>query len=467
MYKNLFLWAAASMEYRRMFLSLAEPRHKEVANVNSYYTGEMTSHQAYLLKKMITSRDYFLLWGPPGTGKTSVMLKNLVKFLHEKSNENILLLAYTNRAVDEICEAVMSIDDSYANKYLRIGSRLATHEKFSHQLLDQRVKSLKTRHEILHLLKEKRIYISTVSSIAGKPELFLLKEFDTVIIDEASQILEPMLAGLLSKFKRRILIGDHKQLPAVVTQDGVDSKINDEKLLQHGFLNTRTSMFERMFHQFKKQGWDHAYGILHQQGRMHEDLMEFPNHHFYENNLTLIPDSTRQTEPAFFKTSEQNTEYLLTRKNYFDTPEDQDINWKTNLHEAHKCVEILRDLIDLYTLNKMELSTTSIGIITPYRAQIALIRKCMEVIPEKYSKKITVDTVERYQGGARDIIIISFCINRINQLESLVSLSQEGIDRKLNVALTRAKEQIILIGNKNLLSKSPGHKVLIDHFVSN
>ncbi len=88
------------------------------------------------------------------------------------------------------------------------------------------------------------------------------------------------------------------------------------------------------------------------------------------------------------------------------------------------------------------------------------------IIPDKYSKLITVDTVERYQGGARDIIIISFCINRANQLDSLVSMSQEGIDRKLNVALTRAKEQIILIGNKNLLSKSSGHKDLIDHFAS-
>jgi DNA replication ATP-dependent helicase Dna2 len=114
----------------------------------------------------------------------------------------------------------------------------------------------------------------------------------------------------------------------------------------------------------------------------------------------------------------------------------------------------------------MELGPASIGIITPYRAQIALIRKCMEVIPDKYSKLITVDTVERYQGGARDIIIISFCINRANQLDSLVSMSQEGIDRKLNVALTRAKEQIILIGNKNLLSKSSGHRDLIDHFAS-
>ena len=464
MYKNLFLWAAAPFEYRKMFSGIMKPSKTEESGVNPDVDPFMTDHQVTLLKRMISAKDYFLLWGPPGTGKTSVMLKNLVKYLHQNTKENILLLAYTNRAVDEICEAIISIDDTYKNQYLRIGSRMATNEKFATQLLDQRVKSLKTRHEILTLLKENRIFISTVSSISGKTELFHLKEFDTVIIDEASQILEPMLAGLLSKFKRWILIGDHKQLPAVVGQDGIDSKVKDDRLTAQGFVNTRTSLFERLFHQVKEHNWDHAYGILHQQGRMHDMLMTFPNLHFYENQLALLPHTNRQMASAFFHKANDETKYLLSRKNYFDTPEDQDINWKTNIHEAQKCVDILKDLISLYEYNNMEMNTTSIGIITPYRAQIALIRKCMEVLPGRYSEIITVDTVERYQGGARDIIIISFCVNRISQLDSLVSLSQEGIDRKLNVTLTRAKEQIILIGNKNLLSKSQGHRTLIEHY---
>jgi DNA replication ATP-dependent helicase Dna2 len=83
--------------------------------------------------------------------------------------------------------------------------------------------------------------------------------------------------------------------------------------------------------------------------------------------------------------------------------------------------------------------------------------------PEVYNK-ISVDTVERYQGGARSVIIISFCVNRLTQLDSLVSLSNEGTDRKMNVAITRAKEQIILIGNKNLLSKNETYRKLIEHY---
>lgn len=86
----------------------------------------------------------------------------------------------------------------------------------------------------------------------SKTELFLLKNFDTVIIDEASQILEPMLVGLLSKFKRFVLIGDHKQLPAVVVQDGESSKIKDESLRNIGIIDTRISLFERLYMQVRK-----------------------------------------------------------------------------------------------------------------------------------------------------------------------------------------------------------------------
>ncbi|MDX1667706.1 MAG: C-terminal helicase domain-containing protein, partial [Saprospiraceae bacterium] len=104
----------------------------------------------------------------------------------------------------------------------------------------------------------------------------------------------------------------------------------------------------------------------------------------------------------------------------------------------------------------------SIGIITPYRAQIALIKKTLETHGIDKTD-LTIDTVERYQGGARDIILISLCTNSVDQLASLVSLSEEGVDRKLNVALTRAREHLVLLGNPDLLSVNPLYKALIDH----
>ena len=110
------------------------------------------------------------------------------------------------------------------------------------------------------------------------------------------------------------------------------------------------------------------------------------------------------------------------------------------------------------------LSDGSLGVITPYRAQIAMIKEEIKDMDRVETNKITIDTVERYQGGARDIIIISLCTNKLSQLDSLVSLSSEGVDRKLNVALTRAKEQIIILGNREILSDNPTYLKLIDSY---
>lgn len=461
MYKNLFTWAAASSEYRNLILGLTEPRMRQ-QDAPIVFEGNCTENQTSLLNKVLAARDYFLIWGPPGTGKTSVILRNIVAHLHQNTDENIMVLAYTNRAVDEICDAIISIGQDYKNHYLRLGSRVNTNVKYSDNLLDQIVKSMHSRHEILQLLAGKRIFVSTVSSMVNKTELFRLKVFDTVIIDEASQILEPMLAGLLSSFKRFILIGDHKQLPAVVVQDKYKSSITDPKLTNIGITDTRMSLFERLYMQLVKNGWNDAFGILDQQGRMHKTIMEFSDQHFYEGKLKILPGNLRQTQDKFFEQAPEGFEIFQNRKLFINAPEDEDLNWKTNKYEAAFCLQIIKKILMLYEVNGKSFHGDSIGIITPYRAQIALIHKYLEELPKDITHKITVDTVERYQGGARDIIIISFCVNRLSQLQSLISLSQEGVDRKLNVALTRAREQLVLIGNQELLSTDHVYKSLFE-----
>ncbi len=464
MFKSLFTWAASPVEYRELILGVRPPRFNRLA-ADFEFDNDVTPAQSVILNRIIASKDYFLLWGPPGTGKTSVMLKNLVKHLYQHTRENILLLAYTNRAVDEICEAVMSIDADFKDKFLRLGSRLSTDERYEHNLLDQVIKNISSRQEIIELLMSRRIYISTVSSVVNRVELFHLKDFDTVIIDEASQILEPMLVGLLSKFKRFVFIGDHKQLPAVVIQPGYQSKISNEILNEAGFKDTRTSLFERLYFQIQKNGWHDAMGILQEQGRLNEALMSFPNHNFYEEKLKLLPGLKRLSAPYFFYESPASLEFLAHHRTiYIDTPQDKELNWKTNIYEAEVTVDIIQNLILLYQANHKAITIDSIGVITPYRAQIARIRQCMQRLPIEIAEKISVDTVERYQGGARDIIIISFCVNRLSQLDTLVSPSLDGIDRKLNVALTRAREHIVLIGNRELLARNDIYAKLLDSY---
>ena len=134
---------------------------------------------------------------------------------------------------------------------------------------------------------------------------------------------------------------------------------------------------------------------------------------------------------------------------------------KTNAHEGIVVSEVVEAFQNIYKNNNITFSKKSLGIITPYRAQIAQIRQALQ------NKKIdtqllTIDTVERYQGGARDIIIISLCTNSINQLTSLISVSDEGVDRKLNVALTRARKHLVIIGNPDILNTNQIYHSLIN-----
>ncbi|MEZ4911531.1 MAG: AAA domain-containing protein [Saprospiraceae bacterium] len=464
MYKSLFLWASASEDFRQLFLGIRPPNQPR--NLVKYVEpSEMTSSQKIVLNAALSAKDYYFIWGPPGTGKTSVLLKNLVFALHTSYKQSIMLLAYTNRAVDEICHALTSLGDGIGQHFIRIGSRVGTEPQYRPRLLDTLTAECSTRQEIVDLLSRCNIYVATVSSMMSKPELFALKQFDTVIVDEASQILEPMLSGILTYFSKWILIGDHKQLPAVVVQEDYLTKVKDKSLCDLGISDLRLSLFDRLLRRIKEQQWTHAYGVLTEQGRMHPTLMQFVNHHFYEGVLMPLKNVDRFLETRFFKNQSLDTALSKERLVFLPANDPEDINWKTNKIEAHLVISMLQSLIELYDIDNKEFTEESIGIITPYRAQIALIKHLIsENLPEELSEKITVDTVERYQGGARDIIIISFCINRITQLETFISKNDEGIDRKLNVALTRAREQIIAIGNEKLLGRENFFNTLFSEY---
>ena len=114
----------------------------------------------------------------------------------------------------------------------------------------------------------------------------------------------------------------------------------------------------------------------------------------------------------------------------------------------------------------MDLDERSVGLIAPYRHQIARIRQELDKFGISAFDTIRVDTVERFQGSQNDCIIYSFCVNDESQLEWLPSYTEESgqlIDRKLNVALTRARRQLFVLGNSRLLSRNPIYRILITH----
>ncbi|RLD20297.1 MAG: DNA helicase, partial [Bacteroidetes bacterium] len=381
-------------------------------------------------------------------------LSHIVQYYLNDTSENILLLAYTNRAVDEMCLALDKIGGNIRVKYMRIGSRISSGSDFTDQLLSVRLEGVKSRRGLIELLKNQRIIISTLASITGAQDVFSLMSLSTVIVDEASQILEPLLAGILPLFKKVILIGDHKQLPAVVVQSSDKTRVEETELHEVHLYNTRTSYFERMYSLAVARNWHWAFGCLYEQGRMHDDIMQFVSEHFYEKSLKVLPKTRSGRDlleslraPDMVSESALSTAFKTKRMIFIPGEVETDAPWlKTNDSEARIVVEIVRELHKMYP-------DVSIGVITPFRAQIANIRAHLinaGINPEDYS----VDTVERYQGSARDIIVLSVCVNDSNQLKQVVSLSGEGVDRKLNVAITRAREQFIWTGAPSVLSEN-------------
>lgn len=464
-YQGLFAFLQTKRDYRELLLTTRPPL-QIVPELLEFENPNLSEEQKTILRKALSSKDYFLLVGPPGTGKTKFMLAEMVRYLLKNTQQQILLLAYTNRAVDEICEAIHDFAEEH---YLRMGSRYSCDERFVHRMFSIITEGVTTRKELNDIIDNHRIVVSTVATIVNRPILLKLKKFDTAIIDEASQILEPMLVGILPAFRRFILIGDHKQLPAVVLQEKTLSAVKDELLREIGLHNRRNSLFERLYNRAQENGWHWAYDMLSHQGRMHGDISEFASKYFYGGKLHLLPQDKGGAwqRVALSYTVPQDANplcRLLAQKRvlYIPTEPDYDGNPKTNKEEALRIGELMEAFRQLYEGNGLEFRPESVGVITPFRAQIAQIRYVLEGYGKGY-ERCTIDTVERYQGGARKIIIISLCLNMGYQLDAVVSLSDdELVDRKLNVALTRAREHLIIIGNEQVMRQDKRYNDLLN-----
>ena len=469
-YLGLYLWASAPPDFRARWLGRTSPRSADPHPAP--ISDRLTEEQDRILRKVITAPDYFLLWGPPGTGKTSQMLHHLVAHLLAHTEENLLLVAYTNRAVDEICESIERIrtaDGAPYREYLRIGSRLGTDAAYSDRLLQSRSQGLTRRRDLRAMVDRCRVVVGTVASVGGNNELFKLKAFDRIIVDEASQILEPLLGTLLTRAPRCLLIGDHRQLPAVVQQGEYATHVHDKTLREAGIKDLGNSLFERLYLTAKEAGWTWAYDQLRHQGRMHRDVMAFPARHFYQDRLDILPPTIghhrNQIAPLSLSAPDGQLQRQICEQRmvFIDTEADLgSSDPKVNRHEAEVMVRLVDAFRSVYALTDRPVQTGDIGIITPYRAQIALIRRKLSeagLDPEDY----TVDTVERYQGSAKRIVLMSLCTNDAQQLDRLSQLSEEGVDRKLNVAMTRAREHLVLVGCPTILRHNDVYAKLLDH----
>ena len=486
--RSLYTFITSDVERRQLLLGQRVPRaDKSLVLSRSYH-----SDYDDIILKAKQAQDYFLLIGPPGTGKTSQALQYLVlEQLAEKpkvqsTNPNdqspkvngqssILLLAYTNRAVDEICNML----SEHKLDYIRIGNEYSCDPKYSDHLLQEVLDENTTLNSIKSTLSEAQIIVATTSTMNSRSALFNIKHFDLVIIDEASQILEPNIVGILTArqeegraIDRFILVGDHKQLPAVVQQQGEADVEETSSVLENIHLSSCTnSLFERLILTERAAGRTDFIGTLHKQGRMHPDIADFANRKFYaKEQLECVPLVHQlETELSYNEESEDALDNALKAHRMIFIPsmpcKQLNISEKVNTDEARIIADLLRRLYR--QMSKNFDPQKSVGVIVPYRNQIAMIRKEIERLEIPALEGISIDTVERYQGSQRDVILYSFTIQSRYQLDFLTANTfyEEGqpIDRKLNVAITRARKQLILTGNESTLRQNQLFAELIDY----
>lgn len=477
MFRGLYQFLKANRDRASLILGQRQAMmdHERPLKIPFHHSEAITE----VVRKAVQANDYFLIVGPPGTGKTSIALRHLISELLADEEEQILLVAYTNRAVDEICASLDCIDSQPG--YIRVGSSLSCDPQFQPRLLHQVIAGCQNREEVRNCIKQHRLFVGTVASIAGKMDLFKLKHFHHLVVDEASQVLEPQLLGILTAkdaehhnaIDKIIMIGDHKQLPAVVLQNDGQAKIKDEKLHACGLTSLNKSLFERWLLMESSKMENRCFAQLTVQGRMHPEIAAFPNRAFYGGALQLVPTQHQIAQLPYLQVPGNNPlASILAKERLMMFASHEQKNAKSNkIHEeeARIVASLVREFYLLYQHNNLSFNPAkTIGIITPYRAQIALIKRHIHSLDIAVLNDIVVDTVERFQGSQRDIILYATCVNQGYQMDYLANMLEgsdpdQVVDRKLNVAITRAKQQLVIIGNPGVLCQHMVYKAFINH----
>ncbi len=475
-YAAMHAFLSATEERRRLLLCQRLPREDGGVRLLGDY-GRFND----LVLRAKQARELFLIIGPPGTGKTSHGLVNLLREELLEPGHNILLLSYTNRAVDEICSKLLELrEQDKGIDFIRMGAELSCGEAYRPFLLKNRSNQLKSGNEVRKLIHNTRIFVATTSSINAHLSLLKIKHFHLMIVDEASQILEPQLAAVLSMrggvdntsgdacaIDRFVLIGDHKQLPAVVQQTQEESVVDDKLLQEIHLTDCRNSLFERLLMAYKTDdGYDDRFVyMLTRQGRMHPEIAAFPNKYFYGGRLEVVP-LDHQVAPYAYA-DDRLCQQRLAFVNC-PTPVGQ-VSDKTNAVEAEAIASLVHDI---YRQEASHFNAdATLGVIVPYRNQIAVLRNAISAYSVRALDRITIDTVERFQGSQRDYIIYGLTVREECQLNFLAGNTvMDGdtiVDRKLNVAMTRARQHLFIFGNERVVRHNAIYAMLIDYIRQN
>jgi len=472
----------------RRVKGLEEPIHKELKKAiqekkdfegivdlvdkNKYSSPKFNESQMAAINGCAVAPRMSIIHGPPGTGKTTTIVGLIQKLA--KVEKRILVCAPSNNAVDLLAKLlhqgglnvlrvgnVTRIGDSISDLTLKEKAR--NHPEWQHiktvkieaenakkiagkykRKFGQRQKS--ERREMFQeskelrkwardledklmngIIKEAQVIATTLISAESKALKGL--KFKTIVIDEASQALEPECWVAMLKGERVIFAGDHMQLPPTVKSAEAEE------------LGLAETILDRMSGSLK-----HSF-LLKEQYRMHSDILSFSNAKFY--NGELISNAS----VASRKLSEADSPLMFidTSGCGFNEEQNADSFSKFNSGEYFTIREHILKHMDL-------LEGRSIGIICAYAAQVRYIRNTKEETPELQALDIEIDSIDGFQGQEKDVIYISLV--RSNETGEIGFLKDF---RRLNVAMTRARMKLIIIGDCSTLSSEKMFLDLVDH----
>lgn len=446
---------------------------------------QLNLSQNRAVRHILSAKDIAVLHGPPGTGKTTTLVQAIRLTL--QTEKQVLVCAPTNSAVDLLTEKLTEL----GLNVLRLGHPARISEELQQSSLDGKMSSSAYYKDVKNLRKNAEEYFKMAGKYKrafGKEdaqqraafyaearncikearvledyivdELFntaqvicctpvtsthkglTRKKFNTLFFDEASQALEPMIWIPLLKCKRLILAGDHFQLPPVVKS--VEAKrggLGDTVLDKCIVLNQSTVLLNRQY-------------------RMSAAIMGFSNAYFYNNELiadeSVISQLLVNDENSYLGKS---VEFIDTAGCGFDEIQNLETLSYYNPSEAQIVLKHLRELIENYE-RESAYSEIEIGIISPYKEQREWLIDNLDVDASILSKikSIQIKTIDGFQGEERDVIYISLV--RSNSKQEIGFLSDL---RRMNVAITRAKKKLVVIGDSATIGANPFYQSFLEY----
>ncbi|GAN10114.1 DNA helicase protein [Mucor ambiguus] len=450
----------------------------------SFFDETLNDSQKEAVRFALGSPEVALIHGPPGTGKTYTLVE-IIRQLSVNQNKRVLVCGPSNISVDNLVERLAQhrinivrvghparvlpsvvdhtldivtrtcdsgqivsdvrkeMDETLAkiNKTKNRPERRSMYGLVKDLRKDYRAREKKVVDEVL---TNAQVTISTLNGAASKN--MWSREFDVVIIDEATQALEAECWIALLKAKKAILAGDHLQLPPTIK---TPIKMNQIKKAKKGGLSTETDLSTTLFDRLISMYGDRVKRMLMVQYRMHQKIMEFSSRELYENKLVADKSVASHLLIDLPSVEEsENTDVPLVMIDTSDTglgheitDDAQEEQSKANELEVELALVHIRALID----DGME--EDQIGVITPYAAQVSKLKRDIR----QHWPGIEIGTVDGFQGREKEAILLSLV--RSNDTGEVGFLAEK---RRLNVAMTRAKRHLCVICDSETLLGTKG-----------